>query len=598
MTRLLVKLAFAGIGRRRLQTTITVLVVAVAAATLTIALGIGRVADRPWQRTFETTNAPHVTVRTLGASADLAALERLPGVSASTGVRPVVFSEFRRNGDTFGLQLIGGRPGSSVARPLLVEGSEPGKGEIMLERSFARFHRFEPGDDLRVGGVDLVVSGIAVLSQGDAYPQSQPGIALATRETITQIQPDQAQWGSLLGVRLVDPETTVDFERRASAAAGRGIVVRDWKEDRADAAADARSVQVIISMFGAMLLLAGGAVLAVLIGGRVLAQLRELGVLKAAGLTPGQVARVVLFEQVALGLIGVTAGLALGTIFTPLFVSRSAALLNASEVPTLTAADVVFVLAVTLSVVALFTFPPALRAGRKPTAVLLMDAPGVGTNGSRLGRLVERAGAGVPAALGARGAFVRPGRSTATTVALAITVAACVATVGMEASLRVATNPLPAPPLAAGSQTPAWDPVDDDAGEAGRLRPVVYGLDALLLFVGLVNLLATLLLTVRERVRDLGLLKAVGLTPQQLTTSFMTSQALLGILGALVGIPLGLALFRLGIELGGSSDEFAYPWWWSLPLLMMGAVGLVVLLSLPLARRASRINVVEALRYE
>ena len=598
MIRLFVKLAFAGVGMRRLETGVTILVVAVAAATLTIALGIGRVAERPWERTFEATNAPHVTARTLGVNADLSELERLSGVSASTGVRPVVFSAFRRDGDTFGLQLIGTRPGSTVARPRVEEGSEPGMGEIVLERSFARFHGFEPGDRLRVGGVPLAVSGIAVLSQGDAYPRSQPGIALATRETITQVEPSQTRWGSLLGVRLIDPEATVDFERRASSAVARGVVLRDWKEDRADASADARSVQVIISMFSAMLLLAGGAVLAILIGGRVLAQLREFGVLKAAGLTPGQVARVVLLEQVGLGLIGVTAGLALGTVVTPLFVSRSAALLNASEVPPLTLGAFAFVLAVTLSVVVLFTYLPALRAGRKATAVLLTDAPSAGVKGSRLGRLVERAGAGVPAVLGARGAFARPGRSAATTLALAVTVAACVATVGMEASLRVATNPPPAPPLAAGSEAPAWDPVDDDAGEADQLRPVVYGLDALLLFVGLVNLVAILLLSVRERVRDLGLLKAVGLTPQQLTTSFMTSQACLGILGTLVGIPLGLALFRLGIELGGSSDEFAYPWWWSLPLLAIGAVSLVVLLSLPLARRASRINVVEALRYE
>ena len=37
------------------------LVVAAAAATLTVALCVGRVADRPWERTFEATNGAHVT---------------------------------------------------------------------------------------------------------------------------------------------------------------------------------------------------------------------------------------------------------------------------------------------------------------------------------------------------------------------------------------------------------------------------------------------------------------------------------------------------------------------------------------------------------
>ena len=105
----------------------------------------------------------------------------------------------------------------------------------------------------------------------------------------------------------------------------------------------------------------------------------------------------------------------------------------------------------------------------------------------------------------------------------------------------------------------ARDPVDDDAGEGDILRPVVYSLDALLLFVGLVNLLATLLLTTRERVRDLGLLKAVGLTPDQVTGSLVSEQALVAAVAALAGIPLGLGLFRLGIGLSGGSDEFAYP---------------------------------------
>jgi putative ABC transport system permease protein len=168
----------------------------------------------------------------------------------------------------------------------------------------------------------------------------------------------------------------------------------------------------------------------------------------------------------------------------------------------------------------------------------------------------------------------------------------------MEASLDVATNPPPAPALAEGVPTPAWDPVDDDAGESDRLRPIVYGLDAVLLFVALANLAATILLSVRERVRDFGLLKAVGLTPHQVTVAFLTSQGILAVLAAVAGLPLGLAVFRLAIEAGDSADEFAYPEWWWLALLAPAVVAAVLLAAAPLARRAAGVRVVDALRYQ
>ena len=64
MPRLLAKLAFAGLGRRRLQAILTVLVVATATAAFAIALGVSSVAERPFERTFEATRGAHVTATT------------------------------------------------------------------------------------------------------------------------------------------------------------------------------------------------------------------------------------------------------------------------------------------------------------------------------------------------------------------------------------------------------------------------------------------------------------------------------------------------------------------------------------------------------
>ena len=81
------------------------------------------------------------------------------------------------------------------------------------------------------------------------------------------------------------------------------------------------------------------------------------------------------------------------------------------------------------------------------------------------------------------------------------------------------------------------------------------------------NLLATVLLSLRERVRDLGLLKAVGLTPREVAASFLASQVALATGAVVIGIPLGLGLFRWAVGATGGTDEFAYPVWWWLALL-------------------------------
>jgi putative ABC transport system permease protein len=599
--RIQIKLAFAGLRRRRLQAVLTVVVVATATAALTVALGVGRVADRPYERTFEATNGAHVVARTFqGSGVDLTRLERLPGVVASTGEIPTAFTAFRQEGRAFGLQLLGvGSTPPDVSRPLVVEGTWPGPGDVLVEQSFARFLELEPGDRIAAGraGVVLRVSGVAVLPKGEAYPSAQPGLAFARPAVLDRLRASTAARGSTLGLRLADAGAADGFAHRAERLLGPRVLVESWTEERDEAAAALRPITVILGFYSVFLLLTGGAVLATLVGGRVVAQLHDVGLLKATGLTPGQVARVFLVEQLALGVAGCALGILAGRLATPLFASQAASLLNASETPPLDPVHVLVVTGLVLVLVAAFAAGPALAAGRRTTAHALRGAAAAGTR-SRLGPLAEQLGAPLSAALGARSSFARPGRATLTAVSLAFSVAALVATLGMEASLDVAASPPPAPPLADGVETPAWDPVDDDADEGSVLRPIVYGLDGLLLFVGLVNLVATLLLTVRERVRELGLLKAVGLTPWQVAGTVVWSQALLATVAALIGIPLGLALFRLGIGLSGSSDEFAYPAAWTLLVLAPAAVAAVVALTAPLARRAAAIRVTDALRYE
>ena len=76
------------------------------------------------------------------------------------------------------------------------------------------------------------------------------------------------------------------------------------------------------------------------------------------------------------------------------------------------------------------------------------------------------------------------------------------------------------------------------------MRPILLGSSLLLVAVGLVNLLATLLLVTKERARDFAIFKAVGLTPRGVLGVVNAGGAALGAIAIVVGIPLGLVIFR------------------------------------------------------
>ena len=599
MRRLTFRLAFSGMRHRRAQSVLSIVVVAVSAAALTIALEVGSVADRPFERTFAATNGAHLVVASFPGGPPLTAIEGLPGVVGSTGVRGVVFTGFDLGGRRYGLRITECRSSpaeETVSKPIILTGTWPKDGEVLLERSFASFHHLGPGSTIRTRRTTLVVSGVAAVAAGEAYPRSQPGTGFATRATLLHISPDSDTWGQIVGVRIADPDTVSALANTVRQSVGSAIGLETWTEARASSTEALASVTVILSLFGVLLLVAAGAVLATLVGGRVVAQTREIGVLKATGLTPRQVTATLLEEQLAFAAIGLVLGIGAGYLLTPAFVSSSAALLNAPERPALDPGHSLVVAAAVLSLVALFTGVPSLRAARRSTAETITGTSAARSS-ARLGAVADRVGAPVAVAVGVRGSFRHRGRVILTVLSLALTVASAVATLGMEASLDIATDPGVAQ-LTQGGETPLFDPVDDDAGEAQRLRPIVYTLDAVLLFVGLVNLAATLLLTTRERVRDLGMLKAVGLTPRQVTGSLVSEQVAVAIIAGAVGVPLGLVLFRTGIQLAGSTDEFAYPAWWSVVLLVPGLMALVAVVAAPLARRASSLTVADALRFE
>ncbi|WP_323373402.1 ABC transporter permease [Plantactinospora alkalitolerans] len=124
----------------------------------------------------------------------------------------------------------------------------------------------------------------------------------------------------------------------------------------------------------------------------------------------------------------------------------------------------------------------------------------------------------------------------------------------------------------------------------------------LLTIVAALGVFNTVLLTVRERRRDLGMLKSIGMTPRQVVVMTVTSVAALGVVGGLSGIPLGIVAHRLIVDnvavvaFPESMKDVWHPP--QLALLALAGVVIAVLGALVPARSAARLPIARVLHHE
>lgn len=151
----------------------------------------------------------------------------------------------------------------------------------------------------------------------------------------------------------------------------------------------------------------------------------------------------------------------------------------------------------------------------------------------------------------------------------------------------------------------------------GQLTLFLGGVAAVTLVVAAVGIANTMFVSVMERTREIGILKAIGYRPKQIMSLFLSEAALTGIMGSIIGTLLGVVLsFFLGggmssfsfrpPPMGGSrtqaqSTGTSYSPVFSTELFafsLIFPIALAVLAGLYPAWRASRMNAVTALKYE
>jgi putative ABC transport system permease protein len=139
---------------------------------------------------------------------------------------------------------------------------------------------------------------------------------------------------------------------------------------------------------------------------------------------------------------------------------------------------------------------------------------------------------------------------------------------------------------------------DDQAGQVDQLLNLIYVLLSLAVIVSLFGIVNTLALSIHERTRELGMLRAIGTTRRQVRRMVRYEAVITSLIGAVLGVILGV-LLAIAVTQPLKDDGFvlSFPVATLIVLLILAIVA-GALAAIGPARRASRLDVLDALAYE
>lgn len=136
---------------------------------------------------------------------------------------------------------------------------------------------------------------------------------------------------------------------------------------------------------------------------------------------------------------------------------------------------------------------------------------------------------------------------------------------------------------------------ETEMGMVGKVNRFMLVLGGVTLLIGLFGVLNTMITTVNERIKDIGIMRAVGASRRQIITIFTFEAVLIGIIGGTFGFLVGTALaYMVGPLLFEGATIVFVPVY--LPLSIGLAVLVAVLASIWPVRRASQIRVADCFR--
>lgn len=147
----------------------------------------------------------------------------------------------------------------------------------------------------------------------------------------------------------------------------------------------------------------------------------------------------------------------------------------------------------------------------------------------------------------------------------------------------------------------ADDLLNSLTGLLDLVQYVVIGITSIALFVGGLGIMNTMYMSVSERTKEIGIMKALGATKRQILTVYLAESAILGLVGGIIGIILGIGVSRTAFlflrEASGLPLEVSVSPQ-IIVLSLVSAVLLGVLSGVLPARKAANLEPVEAIRQE
>jgi len=128
-----------------------------------------------------------------------------------------------------------------------------------------------------------------------------------------------------------------------------------------------------------------------------------------------------------------------------------------------------------------------------------------------------------------------------------------------------------------------------------QITVFVTSIAAISLFVGSIGIANIMIVSVTERTREIGIMKAVGARKRDVIQLFLVEAVLLGTIGAIFGVLAGLGVGYLAVSLLGW--PMAYPVAW-IGLAVAIGIGVGIVSGLYPAWRAASVDPIEALRHE
>ena len=141
--------------------------------------------------------------------------------------------------------------------------------------------------------------------------------------------------------------------------------------------------------------------------------------------------------------------------------------------------------------------------------------------------------------------------------------------------------------------------IDREDADFNEFITFLYVMLTLAVFVSIFGMINTLVLSVYERTREIGMLRAIGMTRRQVRRMIRQESVITALIGAAIGLPLGIFLAALVNRALSEFDvRFSIPWVAARRCSPIVAIVIGILAAIMPARRAAQAEPAQAIAYE